>query len=161
MLDNSIRGLQFLHKHLLYKIYIMLIILYGFQLWYFKDVSLFHSLKKLNKIQCRVVFWITGAFCMFSIQEVEAIAGLNPIYLHLNKISERYHLRVVSLPKQHAINSLLNNHHSKNVKPYHLLIDKLIDKQYLKIKSLIVDTNNCLNQVHPLFNRHYKLPRFH
>jgi len=67
----------------------------------------------------------------------------------------------VSLPKQHVINFLLNNHYSKNVKPYCLSIDKLIDKQYLKIKSLIVDTNNCLNKVHPLFNRHYKLPRFH
>ena len=45
----------------------MSIILYGFQLWYFKEVLFFHSLKELNKIQYRVVFWITGAFCMFLI----------------------------------------------------------------------------------------------
>jgi len=37
-----------------------------------------------------------------------------------------------------------------------------MNKQWLKIKSSIIDTNNCLNKVYPFFNRLYKelLPGF-
>ena len=65
--------------------------------------------------------------------------------------------------KQHTINSLLNNHHLKNTKPHHFSIDNLINKQCLKVKSSIVDTNNYLNEVYSLFNRLHKelLPGFY
>lgn len=38
----------------------------------------------------------------------------------------------------------------------------LTDIKYCKIKSSIIDTNNCLSKVYPLFNRLYKelLPGF-
>ena len=78
---------------------------------------------------------------------------LIPIYLHLDKVSGRYHFRVASLPKQHAINSLLNDHHLKKAKLYRLVIDNFTEKQRLKIKSSVVDTNNYLNEIHPSFNR--------
>ena len=94
---------------------------------------------------------------------MNAIAGLTPIHLHLDKISERHHLRIVSLPKQYAINSLLDNHHSKKAKHYCLSIGNFTDRQWLKIKSSIVDTNNYLNKVYLSFNILYKdlLPGFH
>lgn len=44
----------------------------------------------------------------------------------------------------------------KNAKPYCLLMNNLIDKQCFKVKSSIFDTNNCLNEVYPSFNRLYK-----
>ena len=78
---------------------------------------------------------------------------LIPIHLHLDKVSGRYHLRVASLPKQHAINSLFDDDHLKEAKLHWLAIDNFTKKQRLKIKSPVVDTNNYLNEIHPSFNR--------
>jgi len=58
----------------------------------------------------------------------------------------------VSLSKQHAINSLLDKHHSKKAKPHHMAMAYLTSKQWLKIKSPIVDTNNHSNEIFPSFD---------
>ena len=60
------------------------------------------------------------------------------------------------------INSLLDNQHLKKTKSYCLLIDNLTNKQCFKTKSSIINANNCLNKVHPLFNRLHQelLPEF-
>jgi len=50
MLDNSTRELLLSHKLLLYRMCIMSIILYSFQLWDYKRMSLFYLLKELKKI---------------------------------------------------------------------------------------------------------------
>ena len=42
------------YKWLLYRICVFPITLYEFQLWYFKETSLYHPLKKLKKMQRRV-----------------------------------------------------------------------------------------------------------
>ena len=60
---------------------------------------------------------------------VEAIVKIIPIHLYLDKVSGRHYLRVASLPKQHAINSLLNYHHSKEAKLHWLTIDNFTEKQ--------------------------------
>ena len=86
MLENSTRGLSLTYKQLLYKTCILLITLYEFQLQYFKRASLYQLLKKLKKIQRRVVLWITGTFYTSLTQGVETIAGLIPIHFHLKKI---------------------------------------------------------------------------
>ena len=49
MLGNSTRGLLLSHKQLLYRMYVMPIILYSFQLWYYKEMLLFYLLKELKK----------------------------------------------------------------------------------------------------------------
>lgn len=51
MLGNSSKGLLPYYKWLLYRTSILLIALYGFLLWYFKNTLLFHSLKEFRKIQ--------------------------------------------------------------------------------------------------------------
>jgi len=84
--------------------------------------------------------------------EVEAIAGLIPIHFHLDKLIGCHHLWVVSLPKQHAINTLLDKHHSKQATPHHMVTSQLTFKQNLKIKSPIVNINHCLNQILLVFN---------
>ena len=75
---------------------------------------------------------------------------LIPIHLYLDKVSWRYHFRVASLSKH--INSVLNDHYSKEAKLYWLAIDNFAEKQRLKIKSSVVDTNN-LNEIYSFFNR--------
>ena len=163
MLGNFTRRLLLSYKQLLYRTYIMPITLYGFQLWYYKEVLLFQPLKELKKIQQKAVLWITDIFYTLLSWELEVIAGLIPIHMHLDKISRRYYLQVASLPQQHALNSLMDKHYSKKTKFHHLSIAYLICKQWSKIKSSIVDTNNYLNKVFPLFNRLYKelSPGFH
>lgn len=88
--------------------------------------------------------------------EVEAIVSLISIYIHLDKISGRHHLRVLSLPQHHLLNSLLDKHYSKKTKHHQLSIGHLIYKQCSKIMSSIVDTNNCLNEVFSFFDRLHK-----
>jgi len=51
MLGNSTRGLLFVHKCLLDRMFIMPITLYSFQLWYFKEAPLYYLLKELRKMQ--------------------------------------------------------------------------------------------------------------
>jgi len=87
---------------------------------------------------------------------VEAITSLIPIYYHLNKISRRHYLRIASLPKHHFINSLLDDYHLKKSKLYYLAMGYLIDKQCSKVKSSIANTNNCLNEVFPTFDKLHK-----
>ena len=65
-------------------------------------------------------------------------------------ISGCHNIRVASLSKH--INSLLNDHYSKEAKLYWLAIDNFAEKQRLKIKSSVVDTNN-LNDIYSFFNR--------
>jgi len=69
----------------------------------------------------------------------------------------------VFLSQQHTLNSLSNEYHSKKAKSHWLLINLLIKKQCSKIKSLIVDSNNCLNKVFFFFDRLHKelSPDFH
>ena len=86
MLGNSTRKLPLIHKWLLCRICVLPIILYKFQLWYFKGALLYQSLNFLRKIQKRVVLWITEVFYILMTWRVKAIASLIPIYFLLDKI---------------------------------------------------------------------------
>ena len=99
-----------------------------------------------------MVLQIMEAFCTFLSWKVETISGLILDHFHLDKLIGHHYLRVAFLSKQHMLNSLLNIHHSKQADPYCMATSCLTPKQYLKIKSPTVDTNNCLNQVLPAFN---------
>ena len=54
--------------------------------------------------------------------------------------------------KQHAINSLLDEYYFKKTISYCIATCHFTSKQYLKIKSPIVDINNYLNQILPTFD---------
>ena len=61
-LGNSNCGINPLQKQLLYKMCILPIALYKFQLWFYNQASMIYHLKTLGKIQRRVAIWILGAF---------------------------------------------------------------------------------------------------
>lgn len=128
ILGNSNRGLFLMHKQLFYRICILLIILYKFQLWYFKRVPLYELLKELRKMQRRAALWITGTFWTFPTWGVEAITRLISIYFYLDKINGCHHLHVVFLSKQHIINSLLEEYHFKKTAPYYMAMVHLMSK---------------------------------
>ena len=152
MLSNLTGGLSSIPKHLLYRTCILPIALYGFQLWYFKGASLYQPIKELKKMQKRMVLQIMEAFCTSLSWKVETISGLILDHFHLDKLIGHHYLRVAFLSKQHMLNFLLNIHHSKQADFHCMATSCLTPKQYLKIKSPTVDTNNCLNQVLLAFN---------
>ena len=63
MLGNLLRGLLPLQKRLLYHTCVLPIVLYGFQLWFFKGAPTYFPLQNLQKMQRWAALWITGAFC--------------------------------------------------------------------------------------------------
>ena len=147
MLENSNKELSPVYKWLLYKMYILLIALYRFQLQYFKEAPLYQPLKELVKMQRKVALWITKAFWTSFTWKVEVTARFMPIYFYLDKINDCHHLCVVLLPKQHVINFLLDKYHSKKTVSYYIAIAHLIPKQHKKELSprfYLVDTfSNC------------------
>ena len=60
------------------------------------------------------------------------------------------------LLKYHTLNLLLNNQHSKKAKSHCFSLSNLTSKQQMKIKSSVVDSNNCLNRIFPLFDNLYQ-----
>ena len=159
ILGNFSQDLLPIQKWLLYRICVLPITLYEFQLWFFKGTPIIRNISKLKKIQWRATLWITGAFWTSLSEGIEAITGLISITLHLCKLNGRHHLQYVSIPPSHAINSLLNSQHAKNQPLYKVTTFKLTKKQQAKLKSPIKDVNeqlngvrNCFNLLHPLFS---------
>jgi len=107
---------------------------------------------ELKKMQCRAALWITGAFCTSSSEGVEAIAGLVLINLHLKKLNGCHHLRYATISPSHAINSLLNKHQSRNQNQYRFALANLTNKQKSKLKSLIKDVSERLNEIKDEFD---------
>ena len=103
-------------------------------------------------MQRRAALWILGAFQTSPSIDIEAIAGLIPINLLLQKLSRRLQLCTQSLPPNHIIRLLLESNHSLYLEKHHLSLETLTIKQWLKVKSSIVDTNNRLNGVFNSFD---------
>ena len=83
---------------------------------------------------------------------IKTIAGLILIHLHLQKLSSKHQLRTSTLLSNHTIKSLFKSRHDINSHSHHLSLKNMTFKWQLKIKSFIVDTNNFLNGIFPLFN---------
>ena len=110
-------------------------------------------------MQQRAALWITGTFRTSPTEGIEAIAGLIPIILHLCKLIGWHHLQYASIPPSYTINSLLDSQYAKEQPPHKTSTSKLTSKQCNNLKSLIKDTNECLNgvrncftPVHPIFS---------
>ena len=143
ILGNSVRSLTPHHKYLLYRICILPIALHGFQLWYYNKASLSYSLKMLGKMQRRATIWILKAFKTSPSFSIEALAGFIPINLYLQKLSERLQLRAHSLPSNHILWLLME----PLVKSHSLSLSFLSECQHELIKGLVVNMDNCFNEV--------------
>jgi len=66
-------------------------------------VPLLYPLKILGKMQKRATIWIFGAFKTSPLLGIEAIAGLIPIKLYLQKLGGRSQLQAYSLSPNHLI----------------------------------------------------------
>ena len=149
ILGNLIQGINPIQKRLLYRYCILPISLYGFQLWFYNKAPLSYPLKILGKMQRRAAVWILGAFRTSPTEELEAIAGLIPIKLHLQKLASRSQLRSAALPKNHIIKTLIEDVPTKHF-PH--LINILTDHQKNSIKGYLIDSYNKLHRIFPSFS---------
>ena len=152
ILGNSTRGLNPHQKHLLYRSCALPIALYGFQLWFYSKAPLSYLLNILGKLQRRAALWILGAFKTSPSYGIEAITGLIPICLHLQKLSGRFQLRGHTIPANHIIRSLLDNSSNCPSSPHVLSLNTLSKRQCGLLKSHVVDIDNRFNEVFPAFD---------
>jgi len=86
--------------------------------------------------------------------------GLIPINLHIQKLNSRFHLRAYTLPANYIIKSLLETRLMNYTKAYQLSLERLMPKQQLNIKGLIIDMKNRFNEIilsFSLFNHKFSL----
>ena len=152
LLSNSTHRLISHQKHLLYRSYILPIVLYGFQLWFYNKVLLLYPIKELNKMQQRAAIQVLGTFHTSPSSGIEAIADLVPIKLYLQKLSSRLQLRAHSLPSNHILKSLLETNSLSNITSHQLSLNNLTPKKWLKIKGPVVNMDNRFNKVFPSFD---------
>ena len=152
ILGNSTRGLNSYQKHLLYRCCTMLIILYSFQLWYYNKVPLSYPMKIMSKMQRRVALWIVNGFKTAPLMDIEAIASLTSINLHLQKIGGRSQLRAHSLPSSHILCSLMSSCNESLLHQHSLSLNFLTRRQHGLIKGHLVNMDNYFNEFFPLFD---------
>jgi len=152
MFGNSTRGLIPLQKQCLYRYCMLIIALDGFQLWYYNKALLHYLLNILRKMQYRVAIWITGAFYTLPIENIEAITGLIPIYLHLKKLYNRFLLRGFLLLLNYIIKSFTTHDNPQPLTKYWTSLIKLTSKQALCLKSPLIDIDNRCNEIFPAFS---------
>lgn len=77
---------------------------------------------------------------------VEAIAGLPPIHLHLEKLAGRANYRVATLLDTHPLRALLSRAHAGGFKdaPHKRSIARMIVAQELNVKGAVMETNTRL-----------------
>jgi len=80
-------------------------------------------------MQRRVTLWISGTFHTSPILGIEAITGLIPIHLYLQKFNGRFHLRAHSLLQNHIIKLILEMRSLNDIEPHRLLLERLISRQ--------------------------------
>ena len=151
LLSNSNCGINPLQKRSLYKIYVLPITLYGFQLWFYNHAPIMYHLKALGKMQRRAAIWILEAFKTSPLYNIEAIARLVSIKLHLQKLGGRSQLWVHKLLPNHLVCSLIGLQSSVSTSQDFIHPDFLTNWQHSLIKSHLVNMANRFNESFPSF----------
>jgi len=151
ILSNSNYSINLTQKRLLYRMRVLPIILYEFQLWFYNCTPMLYHLKILEKMQRRATIWILEAFKTFPSFDIKAIAGLISIKLHLQKLGGRSQLRTHLLPSNHLIQSLIDSSHNASMTQHLTSLDSLTRYQWFLIKSHLVDMNNRFNEIFSSF----------
>ena len=93
-------------------------------------------------MQRRAVIWILRAFKTSSVEGIEAIAGIIPIKLHLQKLANRSQLYTLALPPNHLVQTFTDDLSSLPIHQHPALLNNLTSHQRSLIKGHLVDSNN-------------------
>ena len=151
MLGNSTRGLTPLNKRLLYRSCVLPIATYGYRLWFYPGAKNKGVLASFTSMQRKAALWITGAFRTSPTGGVEAIAGLQPIHLHLRKLAERANYRIATLSDTHPIRSLLDEGNRKGASLHPLAIGLMSDALRQKTRGTVMEILQRLPELTEVF----------
>ena len=152
LFGNSSWEINPIQKCLLYRCCVLPIVLYGFQLWFYNKAPLLYPTKFLRKMQRRATIQILGAFRTSSTDGLKAIADLISIKFHLQKLTSRSQLHSAALLENHLIRTLMDDPLNTYSKPSPLSINMLTEYQKNTVKGHLIDLNNKLFGVFPLFS---------
>ena len=93
-----------------------------------------------------------GVFCTSPTSEIEALAGLIPIQLHLKKLAKQFCLQTATLSLQYALMSLLSVRNSKSTYSYAQSLALLNNAQCTCLKGILLDTEASLLSLTECFN---------
>ncbi|KDR64812.1 hypothetical protein GALMADRAFT_149278 [Galerina marginata CBS 339.88] len=139
MLGSSTKGLEPHSKRLLYRSCVVPIATYGYHLWYFDRARCKGSVKLLSQMQRKAALWITGAFSTSPGPGVEALAGLLPIHLLLERMATHGILRAGTFSETHPVRSFLTGHMLGKATPHPLSVQLMTRRQRLGTKGPIMD----------------------
>ena len=114
-----------------------------------------YHLKALKKIQRKVAIWILRAFKTSLLYSIEAITGLVPIKLHLQKLGGRSQLWAHKLPSNYLVCSLIYSQLSTPSTYNVIPLNSLTYWQRSLIKGHLVNIANRLNESFPSFSPLY------
>ena len=77
---------------------------------------------------------------------MEAIAGLPPIHIHLEKLGGRANYRLATLSDTHPLRALLSREHAKGFQdaPHKRSIARMTAVQEARVHGAVIEANNCL-----------------
>jgi len=106
-------------------------------------------------MQRRAAIWILGAFKTSPLENIEVIAGLTPIKLHLQKLVGRLQLHAFSLPPNHLIRMLMESPFGTLKHQHPTSLDALTSHQKALVKDHLVNSDNRFNRIFPPFSPLY------
>jgi len=92
------------------------------------------------------------AFKTSSLYGVEAIAGLIPIKIHLQKLGGRSQLHMNKLPHNHLLHLLIDSHISPSSNFKSIALDSLTNRQWSLVKGHLVNMANRSYECFPSFS---------
>ena len=152
LLGNSSWGINPLQKCQLYQCCVLLIALYGFQLWFYNKAPMSYHMKILDKMQRRATIWILGAFKTSPTEGIEAIARIIPIKFHLQKLARRSQIRPLKLPTNHIMRDLMDDVSNPIKKPNPHTVSSLTNQQKNIAKGHLIDSCNKAYSILPSFS---------
>ena len=93
-------------------------------------------------MQRRAAIWILGTFKISPVEDIEAIVGLIPIKLHLQKLVGRSQLYSLVLSHNHLIWLLMDSPSSLSKCQHPTSLSTLTDHQRSLVQDHLVDSNN-------------------
>ena len=152
LLGNSSRGINPIQKRQLYRCCILLIALYGLQLWFYNKAPMLYYMKILDKMQRRAAIWILVAFKTSPTEEIKAITGIIPIKFHLQKLARRSQICSFKLLSNHIIRDLMDNVPNSFKKPNPHTVSSLMSQQKNITKGHLIDSCNKAYSIFPSFS---------
>src|ERR1700742_1742134 len=119
----------------LYRTCVLPIATYGYRCWFWEGAHNVFALDQMRKMQRKAALWITGAFRTSPNRAVEALAGLQPIRLHLTKLASRSSLWLATLSASHPLRTLMGKKHGKGADQHRCSISSFKKGEAAAIKG--------------------------